>query len=146
MKTRMEYRVEFFQVVSNWFYEKFLDVKWYIHWYFFSNQRPIYLENREFLESFEPGQYVIGHNYHPSIVLRVDICPSDVYGSDIDVFDLVGMHESSISLMHSVPEIIDEEKATKLLEVYKQEGDRGLAKCVGGWTDETYDEFEKNWR
>lgn len=96
-------------------------------------------------EILETG-YFINCNFHPVRLTEYGYWAKDVWGTDVDGVALTNGGKCSCSIAHCGPEPITEAVALEMVEVYKQQGDRGLAVKYGGYTDDAYTEFEMMWR
>ena len=87
--------------------------------------------------------YFVSCDFHP---VRLTEYGWNKWDHDVDGIALTTGGKGSCCLVNCVPEPITEAVALEMVEVYKQQGDRGLAVKYGGYTDEAYTEFERMWR
>jgi hypothetical protein len=90
--------------------------------------------------------YFVNCNNHPVKLAGWCWAGKHVFDSDVDGTSLTTGGGCSCSLFYCSPVSITETVALEMVEVYKQQGDRGLAVKYGGYTDDAYTEFETMWR
>ncbi len=91
------------------------------------------------IKSFPPGTLVEDCNFHPCVVIKN-------YGEGtIDVISLASYKPNSCSLFHCGIVKLTQEELNERIKIYNDKGDKGLA-MLCGWTEESYEAFEKEWR
>lgn len=90
--------------------------------------------------------YFINCNFHPVRLTEYGYWAKDICGTDVDGVALTNDGKCSCSVAYCRPEPITEKVAFEMVEVWKAEGDKGLAVRYGGYSSEDYDAFEKEWR
>jgi len=87
--------------------------------------------------------YFINCNFHP---VRLTEYGWNKWDHDVDGVALTNGGFCSCCLNNCQPESITETVALEMIEVWKVEGDKGLAVRYGGYSPEDYDTFEREWR
>jgi hypothetical protein len=91
--------------------------------------------------------YFINCDFHPAKLTSFGWNPKkDLCGTDVDGISITTNKGCSCSIKYCDPEPITELTALEMLTIYTEQGDRGLAIKYGGYTEQEYDEFVKNWR
>lgn len=98
------------------------------------------------LDSILATGYFMNCNYHPVKLTEWAWGGKDVFGSDVEGITLTDNTACSCSLFYCSPVLLTEAVALEMAEHWRLHGDRGLAVKYGGYTDEGYTEFEKEWR
>lgn len=98
------------------------------------------------LDSIIATGYFVNCNYHPVQLTEWTWGGKDLYGADVSGIALTNNGRCSCSLAHCAPEAVTEAVAFEMTEHWRMHGDRGLAVKYGGYTEEVYTEFEKEWR
>lgn len=111
------------------------------------NRRKIKREIRKTLREILRTGYFVNCNYHPIKLTEYGFSHHDVFGTEVAGIGLtINKSISRCSVWYCNPEPISEEKALEMVETWKQGGDRALAITYGGYTEEQYTQFEKEWR
>jgi len=92
------------------------------------------------IRQYGPGTLIEDCNWHPCIIKEIDM------EGDITALDLITGQETGCNLYSCGIEKLSPERVQEIIQEYQKNGDRGIAIRFHGWTDERYDEFEKNWR
>lgn len=87
--------------------------------------------------------YFVDCSFHP---MRLTEYGWGKWDHDVTGIALTNGGKGSCCLMNCVPEPITEKVALEMAEVWKSEGDKGLAVRYGGYSATDYDQFEKEWR
>lgn len=87
--------------------------------------------------------YFVNCNFHP---VRLTEYGWNKWDHDVDGVALTNGGKCSCCLFNCVPEPITETVALEMVEVWRSEGNRGLAVRYGGYSPEAYDAFEREWR
>jgi len=98
------------------------------------------------LDLIRQAGYFLNCNYHPVKLTSYGYYNKDVFGTDVEGIALTTGVSCSCSVYYCSPVPITDEKARNLVTMWKQGGDRALAIHEGGWTEESYSAFEKEWR
>lgn len=98
------------------------------------------------LDSILNTGYFVNCNYHPVKLTEWTWSDKDLSGSDVSGTALTNNGGCSCSLAYCQPDSITEAVAFEMVEVWKIHGDRGLAIKYGGYAEEAYTEFEKEWK
>lgn len=87
--------------------------------------------------------FFVNCNFHP---VELTEYGWNKYDHDVDGVLLTSGGKCSCCLVNCVPEPITKRIALEMVEVWKNEGDKGLAVRYGGYLPEDYDTFEREWR
>ena len=98
---------------------------------------------RKRLDKILETGYFVNCNFHP---VRLTEYGWNKWDHDVDGIALTNGGKCSCCLNNCQPEPITEAIALEMVEVWKIEGDKGLAVRYGGYSPEDYDAFEKIWR
>lgn len=100
------------------------------------------------LDSILTTGYFVNCNYHPVKLTEWTWGSkgTDLFGSDVSGIALTNNGGCSCSLAYCMPESITEAVAVEMAEHWRLYGDRGLAVKYGGYTEEGYSQFEKEWK
>jgi len=94
----------------------------------------------ENLIEIKMGDTFLDCGYRPIRCTAIDEDEGELYG-----VSMLDGTECSCSLMYCVTAKISEEEALIAVEAFQKDGERGLMR-LRGWTEESIDNFMKEWR
>lgn len=85
-------------------------------------------------------------NYHPCRITYKGFSYQDLYGAFVEGVSLLDGRQVSCSVLNCGVQPLTSEQADRRKAAWERGGDKALVIECRDWTEQQYDEFEKEWR